>query len=74
LVRPRSNLNGLAGILGKITLLTGDITDGTCMIKVLSEIRPEIIFHFAAQSINGIPYKVPQMTADTNVRGTVNLF
>ena len=73
LVRPRSNLDTLVGILDKITLLTGDITDGPRMLTIMEQVRPHYIYHFAAQAINGISYEVPALTLDTNVLGTMNV-
>lgn len=73
IVRPRSNLIYLAGILDRITLLTADILDAYRMRQVCAQVMPEFVFHFAAQAINSFSYSVPQLTLDTNVRGTRNL-
>ena len=73
MVRPRSNLDTLVGILDKITLLTGGITNGPGMLAVFEEVRPHDVYHVAAQAINGISYDVPEMTLDTNVLGTMSI-
>jgi nucleoside-diphosphate-sugar epimerase len=73
LVRPRSNLDTLIGILDKVSLVTGDITDGPRMLATIEEIRPYYIYHLAAQAINGISYDLPELTLDTNVIGTMNI-
>jgi len=73
LVRPRSILDSLAGVLDKISLLIGDITDAVRMNELMKQVRPDYVYHFAAQAINGISYSVPELTLDTNVLGTFNV-
>jgi GDP-mannose 4,6-dehydratase len=73
LVRPRSNLDSLAGVLESINLVIGDITDAVRMNELMKQIRPDYVYHFAAQAINGISYSVPELTLDTNVLGTFNV-
>jgi GDP-4-dehydro-6-deoxy-D-mannose reductase len=73
LVRPRSNLDSLAGVLDKISLLIGDITDAVRINELMKQVRPDYVYHFAAQAINGISYSVPELTLDTNVLGTFNV-
>lgn len=73
LVRPRSNLDTLVGVLDKIILLTGDITDGPRITTILEEIRPDYLYHFAAQAINSLSYGSPEVTLNTNVIGTMNI-
>ena len=73
LVRPRSDLSTLAGILQHMTLVEGDITDGYSMMQVIGDIRPDFLYHFAAQAINGISYSEPEVTMTVNVQGTLHL-
>ena len=73
LVRPRSNLDTLVGILHKITMVMGDVADGPRMTSLMEEIRPDYIYHFAAQAINGISYDIPALTLDVNIVGTMNI-
>jgi nucleoside-diphosphate-sugar epimerase len=73
LVRPRSNLATLRGILPQIKLVVGDLTDAHRMLDVVKEVLPAMIFHFGAQAINGISYANADLTIDVNVRGTLNL-
>lgn len=42
--------------------------------RAIEEIRPEVIFHLAAQSLVLRGYQSPVATLSTNVMGTVNLF
>lgn len=73
LVRPRSNLDTLTGVLSRITLVAGDLTDAHRMLDVVADVRPTLVFHLGAQAINGISYANPDVTIDANVRGTLNL-
>jgi CDP-glucose 4,6-dehydratase len=51
----------------------GDVRDAATLGKVMSESRPEIIFHMAAQPLVRDSYRIPAETYETNVMGTVNL-
>jgi len=57
----------------KITLICGDLTDPNSLGTILSEHKPDVIFHLAAQSYVPYSFKVPISTLDTNVIGTANL-
>ncbi len=57
----------------KVTDCFGDILDKKKLNKKLKEIKPEIIIHFAAQSLVQESYKTPAKTINTNVIGTTNL-
>ena len=73
LVRSRSKLSSLAGILNRIILIQGDITDIVRMQTIMAEVRPTVVYHFAAQAINSISYKMPEATMDANIQGTFNV-
>ena len=73
LVRPRSDLAALRGVLRQIKLVQGDIADSVRMRYVLDTIMPHYIYHMAAQAINGISDALPDLTLDVNIRGTLNL-
>lgn len=53
--------------------VTGDIRDRTHLQEVFKRVRPEIVFHLAAQPIVRDSYKDPAYTYETNVMGTVNV-
>jgi len=73
LVRPRSDLSALHGVLERITLLKGDLTDASRMIEVVASCKPDYVYHFGAQAINGISFSMPKLTFDVNIEGTYNL-
>ena len=51
----------------------GDIRDFDTLRKSISEFKPEIVFHMAAQSLVRFSYDDPMGTYSTNVMGTVHL-
>lgn len=53
--------------------VTGDVRDLEHLKMMISERRPEIIFHLAAQSLVRPSYENPIETYQTNVLGTANL-
>ena len=74
LVRPRSDLTSLRGIMHHIKFLRGDLMDSESMQDAVATSNPHYVYHFAAQAINGISFNMPRMTLDTNIQGTLNLF
>ena len=53
--------------------IEGDIRDLEHLMKVLTEEKPEIVIHMAAQPLVRESYKEPVYTYETNVMGTVNV-
>ena len=51
-----------------------DITDYDSILNVISELKPDIIFHLAAQPLVRDSYDNPKYTFETNVLGTLNIF
>jgi CDP-glucose 4,6-dehydratase len=52
----------------------GDLRDAGAIEQALSEARPEIVIHMAAQALVRLSYEKPAETFSTNVMGLVNLF
>jgi len=69
-----ANLDNLESVLGRVTLVQCDITDFHATVQMLSETRPDFIFHLAAQSYVPSSWRAPIETMNTNVMGTLNLF
>ena len=57
----------------KIKHLQEDIRDLPKMIKIISEEKPEFLFHLAAQPIVSTSYSDPIETISSNVMGTANI-
>src|SRR5262249_17252896 len=50
-----------------------DIRDLSTLKETLGRVRPEIVFHLAAQSLVRLSYEIPIETFDVNVMGTAHL-
>jgi GDPmannose 4,6-dehydratase len=50
-----------------------DLTDGSRLTTLLSEIKPDEVYHLAAQSHVRVSFDEPEYTADTTGLGTVRL-
>jgi GDP-4-dehydro-6-deoxy-D-mannose reductase len=69
----RSNLENIISIKDKIKLIECDIKDTFAMKTMLTQVRPDYIFHLAAQSYVPFSWRAPQETLTTNIIGEVNL-
>jgi GDP-mannose 4,6-dehydratase len=73
LVRWRSPLDHIRGILPKITLHYAELRDLNSLVTLLRKVKPDWIFHLAAQSYVTTSFDAPADTLHTNVIGTTNL-
>ncbi|MCX6563814.1 MAG: GDP-mannose 4,6-dehydratase [Candidatus Aminicenantes bacterium] len=74
LVRWRSRMDNIAQIRDKIELHEADLKDIISLKKALAEIKPDRIFHLAAQSFVPASWKLPVETFAINALGQINLF
>lgn len=56
----------------RVTLLNCDITDPIAVRNVVEQIKPDKIFHFAAESFVSTSWLHPSHYMDVNFKGTVN--
>ena len=61
------------GLAPRLRHVTGDIRDAAALRQVVSESRPDFVFHLAAQSLVRRSYAEPVETYATNVMGTAHL-
>jgi GDPmannose 4,6-dehydratase/GDP-4-dehydro-6-deoxy-D-mannose reductase len=73
LIRWRSPLDNIRNIQSKIHLRQAELRDLNSLIHLLLEIKPDRIFHLAAQSYVTTSFNAPADTLHTNVIGTTNL-
>lgn len=69
----RSNIENIAHILNKIILLGCDLQDLSATHRIISDVKPDIIFHLAAQSFVGDSYINPWATLNNNMAGAFNI-
>lgn len=67
------NLFTRSGLADRIDGTIGDIRDREALSAALQRIRPEIVFHLAAQPLVRLSYSEPEETIETNVVGTLNV-
>ncbi len=72
--RWRSPLDNILHVLDKITLVECDLRDASSTRDTLERIRPDWIFHLAAQSFVPTSWSAPTESLTTNVLGELNLF
>lgn len=73
-IRNRSRLDNIKHLLNKIKLVECDLRDPFSVRKIIGEIKPERIFHLAAQSFVPTSWKAPEETLTTNVLSELNIF
>ena len=73
LIRWRSPLDNIRQILPQIHLHYAELRDLNSLIVLLNKVKPEKIFHLAAQSFVTTSFDAPADTLHTNVIGTTNL-
>ena len=66
-------LERIAGILPKVNIVEGDITDAFSVSNVIKEEEPDEIYNLAAQSHVGTSFKQPSLTWDVTAGGVLNI-
>jgi GDP-4-dehydro-6-deoxy-D-mannose reductase len=74
LIRWRSRTENVEHLEGKVTLSECDLRDAKSTLDVVEEIRPDYIFHLAAQSFVPTSWRAPSESLITNVIGQLNVF
>ena len=72
--RWRSRTENIEHIKDRINLMGCDIRDASSVKKLIEKIKPERIFHLAAQSFVPTSWHAPQETLTTNIIGELNIF
>lgn len=58
---------------GAMKLHYGDLTDSTCLVKIISQVRPVEIYNLAAQSHVMVSFDLAEYTANVDGVGTLRL-
>ena len=72
--RWRSRTEHIDHLSEDVRIVECDLRDQTSVTRALSEIRPDKIFHLAAQSFVPASWNAPEESLHTNVIGTLRLF
>lgn len=73
-MRVRSNLSKIEDIKDKLHLHLIELTDPFIVENVINEVKPDEIYHLAAQSYVKLSWDAPIETYNINIAGTINLF
>jgi GDP-4-dehydro-6-deoxy-D-mannose reductase len=73
-VRWRSQRENIAHIESRLTLIECDIKDATSVKRIIERVRPDHIYHLAAQSFVLTSWHAPAETLVTNLVGQLNVF
>lgn len=57
-----------------IKMIECDVRYYQGVLRIISEYKPEKVFHLAAQSYPTVSWMHPQVTMDTNANGTINIY
>jgi GDP-4-dehydro-6-deoxy-D-mannose reductase len=74
IIRWRSRTENIEHLDGKITLHECDLRDAGSTRDVVERVRPEYIFHLAAQSFVPTSWHAPSESLTTNVLGQLHIF
>jgi len=72
--RWRSPMENIAHIADRLELVETDLTDYHSVYRMLASVRPDYIFHLAAQSFVPTSWNAPAATLEINVVGQTHLF
>ena len=61
------------GILDRVNLVDGDMSDLSSLIRVIADVRPDEIYNLAAQSFVAASWQQPLLTGSVTGLGVVNL-
>jgi GDP-4-dehydro-6-deoxy-D-mannose reductase len=72
-LKKKSDLGNVSRLSRKITLIEADLRHKKILLSAIKRVRPDYIFHLAAQSSASISTHSPKETFDINFFGTLNL-
>jgi GDP-4-dehydro-6-deoxy-D-mannose reductase len=73
-VRVRSKLDNIEHLLDKINLVECNLLDPFAVRKIIETIKPDRIFHLAAQSFVPTSWNAPEETLENNILSELNIF
>ncbi len=74
IARWRSTTENINHIKSRLNLIEADLNDPHSFYNTINEVKPDQIYHLAAQSFVPTSWVSPADTIKTNVIGTINLF
>lgn len=72
--RWRSRIENVEHLLDKIQIVESNIVDASSVKALIADVRPDKIFHLAAQSFVPSSWNAPAESLTTNILGQLNIF
>ncbi len=72
--RWRSDLTNVKHLLGKVDMYECDLRDASSVRDLIESVKPDKIFHLAAQSFVPTSWNAPTESLSTNILGQLNIF
>src|ERR1044071_6664488 len=69
----RSRIDHLRRGNAKFSLYYGDLSDGTTLRRIFSEVQPDEFYHLAGQSHVGLSFEIPESTVSETAVATLSL-
>ena len=60
-------------LLDKITLMDGDLSDSSNILRIMSIVRPDEVYNLAAQSHVQVSFDVPEYSGDVDALGVLRI-
>ena len=57
----------------KFILHFGDLTDTSCILRIVNEVKPDEIYNLGAQSHVAVSFELPEYSADVDAMGSLRL-
>ena len=67
------NLSRLEGIESRLHLHWGDLTDGTALLRIMREVKPDEVYNLGAMSDVSVSFQMPEYTGDVTGLGAARL-
>ena len=67
------NTQRIDHIIDKLHLHEGDLTDSSCLVRLVGEIKPDEIYNLAAQSHVGTSFTAAEYTGDVDALGVLRI-
>lgn len=58
---------------GSVVLHDGDLSDSSCLIRIINEVKPDEIYNLAAQSHVQVSFDVPEYSGDIDALGVLRI-
>lgn len=72
--RWRSPMSNIAHLTDKVELIEADLSDFHSVYRLLEQVKPDYIFHLAAQSFVPTSWNAPNQSLVNNITGQTNIF